>query len=156
MPKLVLFDIDGTLVLTGGAGLRAMNRACEEVVGHRDALAGIPVAGRTDWIILHDTLRKVGRDLDESLFAELRDRYVTHLRSEIEQRGTGVKAAAEGAGRVPRGEHAYVVTTRQELLRKRLNVPVDAPLVGPGVGRYQSDAHSGRVARTTTSAVVSM
>ena len=28
MPKLVLFDIDGTLVLTGGAGLRAMNRAC--------------------------------------------------------------------------------------------------------------------------------
>ena len=96
MPKLVLFDIDGTLVLTGGAGLRAMNRACEEIVGHRDALAGIPVAGRTDWIILHDTLRKVGRDLDESLFAELRDRYVMHLRSEIEQRGTGVKAVMPG------------------------------------------------------------
>ena len=30
MPKLVLFDIDGTLVLTGGAGIRAMNRAGED------------------------------------------------------------------------------------------------------------------------------
>ena len=55
MPKLVLFDIDGTLVLTGGAGLRAMNRACDEIVGASAgwtgaALNGIPVAGRTDWI----------------------------------------------------------------------------------------------------------
>jgi phosphoglycolate phosphatase-like HAD superfamily hydrolase len=37
---LVLFDIDGTLVLTGRAGLRAMNRACEEAVGHANALNG--------------------------------------------------------------------------------------------------------------------
>ena len=96
MPKLVLFDIDGTLVLTGGAGLRAMNRACEEVVGHRDALDGIPVAGRTDWIILHDALRKIDRDLDEALFASLRDSYIGHLREEIELRGTGVKAVMPG------------------------------------------------------------
>ena len=50
--KLVLFDIDGTLVLTGGAGLRAMNARIEEILGHRDGLNGIPVAGRTDWSIL--------------------------------------------------------------------------------------------------------
>jgi phosphoglycolate phosphatase len=94
--KLVLFDIDGTLVLTGGAGLRAMNRACEEIVGHADALDGIPVAGRTDWIILHDTLRGIGRDLDEDLFRSLRDRYLTHLRGEIETRGHGTKAVMPG------------------------------------------------------------
>ena len=52
MRKLVLFDIDGTLVLTGAAGLRAMNTACAELVGHAEALDGIPVAGRTDRIIL--------------------------------------------------------------------------------------------------------
>ena len=46
--KLVLFDIDGTLVLTGGAGMRAMNRACEEIIGHVDAIGGRPLAGRTD------------------------------------------------------------------------------------------------------------
>jgi phosphoglycolate phosphatase len=94
--KLVLFDIDGTLVLTGRAGLRAMNRACEEVIGHPDALAGIAVAGRTDWIILHDALRAIGRDLDEDLFTRLRDAYVIHLREEIELPGEGVKAIMPG------------------------------------------------------------
>ena len=64
MRKLVLFDIDGTLVLTGGAGLRAMNRALEEVFGHADGLEGIPVAGRTDWAILADAVRRVGSTLD--------------------------------------------------------------------------------------------
>lgn len=96
MPKLVLFDIDGTLVLTGGAGMRAMNRACESVVGLADALTGIPVAGRTDWIILEDALRRIGRGLDDSLFATLRDRYVQHLRHEIEHPGHGTKAVMPG------------------------------------------------------------
>ena len=96
MPKLVLFDIDGTLVLTGGAGLRAMNRACDAVLGHREALDGIPVAGRTDWIILHDALRRIGHELDEPLFARLRDEYVRHLRVEIEEPGRGVKAVMPG------------------------------------------------------------
>ena len=96
MPKLVLFDIDGTLVLTGGAGLRAMTRACEEIVGHADALDGIPVAGRTDWIILHDTLSRLGRDLDRDLFDRLRDRYVEYLRHEILQPGRGFNGALPG------------------------------------------------------------
>jgi phosphoglycolate phosphatase len=96
MAKLVLFDIDGTLVLTGRAGLRAMNRACEEVLGHRDALDGIAFAGRTDWVILHDALRGIGRNLDEELFARLRDAYARHLREEIELPGQGVKAVMPG------------------------------------------------------------
>lgn len=96
MPKLVLFDIDGTLVLTGGAGMRAMNRACALVVGLADALTGIPVAGRTDWIILQDALRRIGRGLDESLFAALRDNYIRHLRDEIELPGHGTKAVMPG------------------------------------------------------------
>ncbi len=69
--KLVLFDIDGTLVLTGGAGMRAMNRACEEIIGHADALQDVPLAGRTDWIILHDTLSRIGHALDDRLFARV-------------------------------------------------------------------------------------
>jgi phosphoglycolate phosphatase-like HAD superfamily hydrolase len=96
MAKLLLFDIDGTLVLTGGAGVRAMSRACEEVIGHAEALEGIPVAGRTDWIILHDTLRRMNRELDEDLFATLRDRYLRNLREEIQKPGRGVKAVMPG------------------------------------------------------------
>ena len=96
MPKLVLFDIDGTLVLTGGAGVRAMTRACDELVGSSDALNGIPVAGRTDWIILHDALHVMGRELDDELFSRLRDRYLLYLRDEIKAPGHGIKGVMPG------------------------------------------------------------
>ena len=96
MPKLVLFDIDGTLVLTGGAGVRAMTRACDEIVGSSNALHGVAVAGRTDWIILSDALERMGRDLDQQLFSALRDRYVAYLREEIKVPGHGVKAVMPG------------------------------------------------------------
>ena len=96
MRKLVLFDVDGTLVLTGGAGMRAMNRACEDVVGLADALQGIQVAGRTDWIILHDAMKKIGRGLDAALFDALRDRYLEKLGEEIHRQGHGTKAVMPG------------------------------------------------------------
>ena len=56
MTKIILFDIDGTLVLTGGAGGRAMSRAFEDLFGIADAFRGIPMAGRTDPAILSDAL----------------------------------------------------------------------------------------------------
>jgi phosphoglycolate phosphatase-like HAD superfamily hydrolase len=96
MHNLVLFDIDGTLVLTGGAGLRAMTRAFERVVGDPSALDGVPVAGRTDWIILTDAMRRIGRDLDDEMFHRLRDQYVAYLREEIELPGRGVKSVMPG------------------------------------------------------------
>lgn len=46
--RLLLFDIDGTLVHTGGSGKRALNRACFEVLGISGALDNIPLSGRTD------------------------------------------------------------------------------------------------------------
>lgn len=96
MRKLVLFDIDGTLVLTGGAGLRAMNRALQEVFGHADGLDGIPVAGRTDWAILSDAVRRLGRSLDGALLADLEHRYVSNLAEEIERPGQGRKGVLPG------------------------------------------------------------
>jgi phosphoglycolate phosphatase-like HAD superfamily hydrolase len=96
MPKLILFDIDGTLVLTGGAGLRAMNRAGEEVLGLLNLVDGIPLAGRTDWIILHDALTRAGHELDEDLFERMRDAHIRYLAEEIEHRGDGVKDVMPG------------------------------------------------------------
>ena len=46
--RLLLFDIDGTLLLSGGAGTRALNRAFLELFGRPNAFDQIPVAGRTD------------------------------------------------------------------------------------------------------------
>jgi phosphoglycolate phosphatase-like HAD superfamily hydrolase len=93
---LILFDIDGTLCLTGRAGWRAMNRACAEVVPADDPMATVEFAGRTDWSILADIMAKHGRTLDAALLADLRDRYVHHLADEIQQRGTGVKDVMPG------------------------------------------------------------
>ena len=87
MRKLILFDIDGTLVLTGGAGIRAMNRACEALVGHPNALEGIAVAGRTDRIILSDVAARAGHTLDDGLLDRLREAYIANLRQEIERPG---------------------------------------------------------------------
>jgi phosphoglycolate phosphatase len=110
--KLVLFDIDGTLVLTGGAGLRAMNRACAELAGHADALSGIPVAGRTDRIILADVVARTGRSLDEQLLLVLRERYLGHLREEILR--PGAMPTAEHLG--PRGGTKALMPGIRELL----------------------------------------
>lgn len=52
MPRVFLFDIDNTLLYTGGAGGLAMARAFEELYGVANGFAGIEFSGRTDrWIL---------------------------------------------------------------------------------------------------------
>ncbi len=51
---VILFDIDGTLLLTGGAGQRGMERALEKVFGVTKPTENISAAGRTDFAITHD------------------------------------------------------------------------------------------------------
>jgi phosphoglycolate phosphatase len=96
MSKVILFDIDGTLILSGGAGMRALNRACEDITGSRGILDEVPLAGRTDRIILYEAMRKAGRELDEPLLSALRTRYVQLLQQEIQRPGRGVKAILPG------------------------------------------------------------
>ncbi|MGE0615074.1 MAG: HAD family hydrolase [Bacteriovoracia bacterium] len=50
--KLVLFDIDGTLLLIPGAGRKAFSRAFQTVYGVDDDLAQIQFAGATDFDVL--------------------------------------------------------------------------------------------------------
>ncbi len=90
MKTLLLFDIDGTLITTGGAGYRAMKRAVEDECGVPQALEGIPVAGRTDSIILRDALAALdGRVLDLPLRNRIQARYAGYLRDELERTGGG-------------------------------------------------------------------
>jgi phosphoglycolate phosphatase len=90
MPTLLLFDIDGTLITTGGAGYRAIKRAVEVTLGVEQALQGIPVAGRTDSIILRDAVQAIdGRELTPELRDRIRDTYMGILRDEIDRVGGG-------------------------------------------------------------------
>ena len=83
MTRLLLFDVDATLVLTGGAGGRAMTVAFEELFGASDGFAGIAMAGRTDPAILADALARIGRALDADVLDRFRAAYCRRLRDEI-------------------------------------------------------------------------
>lgn len=55
-PHLILFDIDGTLVITGGAGRESTRLAMEEVFGTSSTLATHHFGGKTDWYTLVELL----------------------------------------------------------------------------------------------------
>lgn len=81
--RLVLFDIDGTLIRTGRAGLRGMNAAFQRLHGRVDALNGISFAGRTDRAIVSDIFQAIGLDPGDGVMDELREAYLGHLAEEI-------------------------------------------------------------------------
>jgi len=58
--KLILFDIDGTLIWPDGAGRAAMNRALDEVFGVAGPADTLPMAGKTDWQIINELLIAAG------------------------------------------------------------------------------------------------
>jgi len=58
--KLILWDIDGTLIVSHGAGVRAMERAFTQRFGRPGDLGRIDWAGRTDTWITGEVLRQNG------------------------------------------------------------------------------------------------
>ncbi len=86
LPRLFLFDIDGTLLRTHGAGSRSLAQAFEEVLGTRPPLHTISFAGRTDTEILHDLLQRM--DIPESQRPEVEQalvqRFTKILQEELE------------------------------------------------------------------------
>lgn len=90
--KLVLFDIDGTILLTDGAGKRAIHRALIEVFGgtgpedHR-------FDGKTDPQIVRELMRHEGHGDDhiDRHMSPLLDRYVAYLQEELEAGASGVR-----------------------------------------------------------------
>ena len=90
--KLVLFDIDGTILLTDGAGKRAIHRALIEVFGEtgpEDHLFG----GKTDPQIVRELMRLVGHGDDhiDDRMTDLLDRYVVYLHEELRIGADGVR-----------------------------------------------------------------
>ncbi len=60
MVRLVLFDIDGTLIRTGGAGVKAFARVAEHVYGQATGTAHLRFHGATDTGLVRDFLRAHG------------------------------------------------------------------------------------------------
>jgi phosphoglycolate phosphatase len=83
VPTVLLFDIDGTLLLTGGAGRRAFERAFAELTGRADAVQGFSFAGMTDRAIARAGLEALGRPPDATLMEALIVRYLIGLDDEL-------------------------------------------------------------------------
>ncbi len=84
--RLLLFDIDGTLINSAGAGVAALRDVLRDQFGISDDLSGIEIAGRTDSGIVHQILRKIRIEPNESNTARFLDQYVEFLAAELPQR----------------------------------------------------------------------
>src|SRR6058998_2865383 len=85
--KLVLFDIDGTLLWTDGAGRRAIQRALVDEAGTAGPIATYRFDGKTDPQIVRDLLSLAGHSGAENptVIQAVCRRYVEHLRTELER-----------------------------------------------------------------------
>ncbi len=96
-PGLILFDIDGTLLLSGRAGLRAMTRTFEKTFGIADAFAGQHFGGRTDSFLVSQALQSAGLPDTPEQHERFRANYIPLLAEEIQHPGTGHKGLMPGA-----------------------------------------------------------
>ena len=105
--RLVLFDIDGTLVRTTGAGRKALGWALQEVYGQTGPVETWDFGGKTDPLLCYELLGAVG--LSKSAIDERMDEvlacYLQHL-DELLDPGTcrvmpGVEALLEALHREP-------------------------------------------------------
>jgi len=84
---LLLFDIDNTLLYTGGAGVAAMNLAFHEMFSVTDGFANSNVSGRTDLYILSEGLRQHGiAGGHEAHLEKVLERYYGHLKRTLGER----------------------------------------------------------------------
>lgn len=84
-PTVFLFDIDGTLISTGGAGRRSMEGAFRDAHGSRGVTAiDFSFAGMTDRAIVRTGLRALeAQELDDASIDRLLDAYLVRLGGEI-------------------------------------------------------------------------
>jgi len=95
--KFILFDIDGTLIDSGGAGVKALNLAFEEMFSVADAFRSISLAGKTDLQILTEGMTLHNVASSNGTVPEFLESYITHLRSTINAAEGHVKAGIREA-----------------------------------------------------------
>ena len=89
MVKLVLFDIDGTLIHTHRAGVRAFGCAFHNTFGIDDATDGVRFAGRTDTGILREICQRHRVMPTLENFRRFFDAYVFWLEHLLHEHGGG-------------------------------------------------------------------
>ena len=83
--KVVLFDIDGTILHSGGAGRLAMIQAFEEMFGISNGFDGISMAGNTDPLIIKMALEKHDIENVEEKIDQFKLKYFVLLSENIKR-----------------------------------------------------------------------
>ncbi|OGS13295.1 MAG: hypothetical protein A2234_06255 [Elusimicrobia bacterium RIFOXYA2_FULL_58_8] len=82
--KVILFDIDGTLIKAGGAGARALNYAVKAMTGHPEACQSCQLQGATDNANFENAFKTgAGRKPTRKEMEELTRKYVERLPHEV-------------------------------------------------------------------------
>ena len=106
---LLLWDIDGTILRTGGAGMRAMARVAAEMFGKHCVWDGIEAAGSLDPVI-YAQFASLNRLNDPHAHHELfRDRYLDQLAAELD--------TESGRAVAMPGVHDVLALLRERVLR---------------------------------------
>jgi phosphoglycolate phosphatase-like HAD superfamily hydrolase len=82
-PTVLLFDIDGTLITTGGVGRRAIERAFDERYGRSDACTSFRFDGMTDRLIARQALTILGVEPTDAAIDDILAVYVRLLEVEV-------------------------------------------------------------------------
>jgi phosphoglycolate phosphatase len=88
--KLVLFDIDGTLIRSGGAGVRAFEKTFTEIFGLKEATRRMKFAGRTDVSLVRECFRMFEVDPVEENFRRFFENYPVFLEGLLKETTGGV------------------------------------------------------------------
>ena len=94
--KLLLWDIDGTILHTGKAGETALGRAMEKLYGINRGLQGLEIAGRTDKWIVEQLLGRDGKPNGLEEVGQFLDVYVDLLADELPRRNGGLHPGVLG------------------------------------------------------------
>jgi len=82
-PTVLLFDVDGTLVTTGGVGRRALEIAFERSFSRRDACRTFRLDGMTDRAIVRAGMHAIGVEPSEELIDQVLADYLQVLAEEV-------------------------------------------------------------------------
>lgn len=146
--RLVLFDIDGTLLHSGGAGRRAIMAAMADLLPDTPGTAAVRFDGKTDPQIVTELLA-VGGDPEPDnpdRIAEVLGRYVAHLERELHNGGPpsevlpGIPSLLDAL----EGESSVVLGLLTGNVAPGAHLKLRAAGIAPGrfrIGAFGSDSH---------------
>lgn len=131
MPRtMLLFDIDGTLVDTGGSGLKVLHDTAIELFAGELSFEGIDTAGRLDPSLFEEAAERCGFRPGEGDHERLRDAYVEALAQGLAGPDPKLKALPG------------TLDLMEQLVQLIATRNGDGPVLGCLTGNYGGAAHA--------------